>query len=151
MRNSFFFSSSLFCNSLTLSLSLSLSLSHRTINTSSAQPLCLLLFPEFGSFFPIDTHPLRYRRCSSFPLNLSKLIGLGKTCNFDKVTSDRLCSVESQYDYVLQFLQTRDCSFSLESSQVECFQGTDPGVALVNLETGVQSWAFRCKRDEESV
>ncbi|CAL5380632.1 unnamed protein product [Camellia sinensis] len=39
-----------------------------------------------------------------------------------QVASDRLCSVESQYDYILQFLQTRDRSFSLESSQVECFQ-----------------------------
>ncbi|GMP49274.1 hypothetical protein CsSME_00016314 [Camellia sinensis var. sinensis] len=39
-----------------------------------------------------------------------------------QVASDRLCSVESQYDYILQFLQTRDLSFSLESSQVECFQ-----------------------------
>ncbi|CAL5332685.1 unnamed protein product [Camellia sinensis] len=39
------------------------------------------------------------------------------------VASDRLCSVASQYDYILQFLQTRDRNFLLESSQVECFQG----------------------------
>ncbi|KAF5959968.1 hypothetical protein HYC85_001177 [Camellia sinensis] len=32
------------------------------INTSWARPLHLLLFPEFGSSSPMETHPLRHRR-----------------------------------------------------------------------------------------
>ncbi|CAL5389295.1 unnamed protein product [Camellia sinensis] len=45
------------------------------------------------------------------------------------VASDRFCSIESQYDFILQFLQTRDRSFSLESSQVECFQAVGKGLS----------------------
>ncbi|CAL5383997.1 unnamed protein product [Camellia sinensis] len=44
--------------------------------------MCLLLFPEFRSSSPIDTHPLRYRRCSSFPLQPFETHWLGKDLQF---------------------------------------------------------------------
>ncbi|KAI8014945.1 hypothetical protein LOK49_LG05G01801 [Camellia lanceoleosa] len=56
------------------------------INTSWAQPLHLLPFPEFGSSSPIQTHPLRHRRCSSFPLQPFETHWLGKDLQFWKQT-----------------------------------------------------------------
>ncbi|KAI8027070.1 E3 ubiquitin protein ligase RIN2 [Camellia lanceoleosa] len=52
------------------------------INTSWPRPLHLLLFPEFGSSSPIETHPLRHRRCISFPLQPFETHWLGKDLQF---------------------------------------------------------------------
>ncbi|XP_028068714.1 uncharacterized protein LOC114271287 [Camellia sinensis] len=52
------------------------------INTSWARPLHLLLFPEFGSSSPMETHPLRHRRCFAFPLQPFETHWLGKDLQF---------------------------------------------------------------------